>query len=144
MQPIRHLSPASGGRISARRSRAQELRLFQSPAAHRMQAEQAELAVGALERAVLYEDRNSNMFFAKGLAHLEADDLHSAERAFKKAVEIERDYIPALHNLGLVYERQGRLDEAEAAYLRVQELAPHMSSIEAVKHTTYDVKYLVE
>jgi hypothetical protein len=26
----------------------------------------------------------------------------------------------------------------------VQELAPHMSSIEAVKHTTYDVKYLVE
>ena len=92
----------------------------------------------------MHEADNSNMHFARGLAYLEAEKLPDAEASFTRAVEIERDYIPALHNLGLVYERQGRSEEAEAAYLRVQELAPHMSSIEAVKHTTYDVKYLVE
>ena len=110
----------------------------------RLQAEQFALALEVLAKAVEYEPRNSNMHFAKGLAHLESEDLTGAELAFKMAIEIERDYIPALHNLGTIYERQGRLDEAEAVYLRVQELAPHMSTIESVKHTTYDVKYLDE
>jgi tetratricopeptide (TPR) repeat protein len=110
----------------------------------RLQAEQGELALESLTEAVRYEQSNGNMFFAKGLAHLESEDLVGAEQAFKRTIEIEIDYIPALHNLGTIYERQGRLDEAEAAYLRVQELAPHMSTIEAVKHTTYDVKYLVK
>ncbi len=119
-------------------------RAYYSLGLRRLQAEQAELALEVLAEAVRYEPSNGNMFFAKGLAHLESEDLTGAEQAFKRTIEIETDYIPALHNLGTIYERQGRLDEAEAVYLRVQELAPHMATIESVKRTTYDVKYLVK
>ena len=77
------------------------------------------------------------MHFARGLAYLDAENLPDAEASFKRAVEMSgTTFRHCTIWVWFTSVREGH--EAEAAYLRVQELAPHMSSIEAVKHTTYD------
>ena len=110
----------------------------------RLQAEQFELALEVLVKAVEYEQKSEDMFFAKGLAHMDSGDLVGAEAAFKEVVVLEQDHIPALHNLGMICEKTGRSEEANGYYTKVQILAPHLPSIEAVKHTSYNVEYLVE
>lgn len=110
----------------------------------RLQAEQLDLAINLLKNAVFHEKDKSNMHFALGLAYLASEKLLEAEVAFLLALETEPDYIPALHNLATVYELLGRQVDADKVYLRVSELAPHMTTIELIKHAKYDVKYLVE
>ena len=125
-------------------ARASIARSYYSLGLVRLQAEQSHLAVPLLEKAIFYEGDNSNMQFALGLAHLANENLSDAEAAFRFALEIEPEYIPALHNLGTVYELLGRQADADTIYSRVRDLAPHMATIEAIKDTKYDVKYLVE
>jgi tetratricopeptide (TPR) repeat protein len=110
----------------------------------RLQAEQPELALEVLVKAVEYEQQSEDMFFAKGLAHMESGDLVGAEATFKQVVALEQDHIPALHNLGTICEKTNRLDEAVGYYFKIQRLAPHLATIEAVKHSSYKVEYLVE
>ena len=110
----------------------------------RLQAQQPDLALEVLAKAVEYEQDSEDMFFAKGLAHMDGGDLLGAEEAFKQVVVLEPDHIPALHNLATVCEKLDRFEEAAEYYLKVQQLAPHLSTIEAVKHATYKVEYLLE
>lgn len=110
----------------------------------RLQAEQPDLALEVLTKAVEYEQESKDMFFAKGLAHMDSGDLVGAEQVFKQVVALEGDHIPALHNIATICEKTDRLEEATEYYLRVQQLAPHLPSMEAVKHATYKVEYLVE
>jgi Flp pilus assembly protein TadD len=84
------------------------------------------------------------MLFAKGLAHLDSGDLTGAEAAFKQVIALTGDHIPALHNLGAICEKTERFAEAIQYYDKVQQLAPHLATIEAVKHASYNVNYLVE
>ena len=110
----------------------------------RLQARQPDMALEVLCKAVEYEKSNENMLFAKGLAHMDRGEYPEAEVAFKEVVEMEMDHVPALHNLGVVYEQMGRLQDAAKYYDRVKKLTPHLSTIEAVKHATFDVNYLVK
>ena len=87
---------------------------------------------------------DENMAFATGLAHMDLQDYAAAETEFKKAIELEPDHVPALHNLASIYERQERLHEAEYYYRRVHQLTPHLKNIEAAKHAKYNVEYLVK
>jgi len=57
---------------------------------------------------------------------------------------LEQDHIPALHNLGTICEKMDRAEEAIEYFLKVQQLAPHLPTMEAVKHSSYKVEYLVE
>ena len=119
-------------------------RAYYSQGLLRLQAEQPVLALESLSRAVELEQHSEDMFFAKGLAHMDSGDLSGAETSFKQVIELERDHIPALHNLGTICEKTDRAEEAIDYYYKVQLLAPHLPSIEAVKHTSYKVEYLVE
>ena len=119
-------------------------RAYYSLTLRRLQAKQPELALESIDRALIYEREDGNLFFAKGLAHLGQRQYDRAEVAFKEVVALEGDHVPALHNLGTVCERLGRLQEAARYYEQVRELTPHLATIEAVKHATYDVEYLVE
>ncbi|MBT4497220.1 MAG: tetratricopeptide repeat protein [Gemmatimonadetes bacterium] len=119
-------------------------RAYYSLTLRRLQAKQPELALESIDRALVYEREDGNLFFAKGLAHLGQRQYDRAEVAFKEVVALEEDHVPALHNLGTVCERLGRLQEAAHYYERVRALTPHLATIEAVKHATYDVEYLVE
>ncbi len=49
---------------------------------------------------------------AKQAGALVADFMKKAERAFEKAIELKANYAPAHYQLGLAYERQGRLGDA--------------------------------
>ena len=109
-----------------------------------LQAQQPELALTVLAKAVEYEQDNESMFFAKGLAHLDSGDLAEAEAAFRQVIALSADHIPALHNLGAICEKTERYAEAVQYYGRVQQLAPHLATIEAVKHASYNVNYLIE
>ena len=110
----------------------------------RLQAEQPDLALEVLVKAVEYEQESEDMYFAKGLAHMDSGDLAGAEEAFKQVITLERDHIPALHNLGTICEKTDRAEEAIEYFLKVQQLAPHLPTMEAVKHSSYKVEYLVE
>jgi tetratricopeptide (TPR) repeat protein len=125
-------------------ARASLARSYYSLGLVRLQAEQSDLAIKLLENAVFYEEDRTNMHFALGLAYLASEKILEAEAAFLIALETEPGYIPALHNLAIVYELLGRQADADKAYLKVSDLAPHMTTIEVIKHAKYDVQYLVE
>jgi tetratricopeptide (TPR) repeat protein len=108
-----------------------------------LDAKQTEAAVVAVDRALLYEQGDERMFYAKGLAHLARAEYPSAEEAFRRAVALQSDHVPALHNLGAVCEHLGRDQEALVWYQRVRDLSPHLATIEAVKGAHYDVTFLL-
>ena len=110
----------------------------------RLQAGQPRKALDLFDRALQYEGNDENMLFAKGLAHMDLAEYSGAAAAFEKVVALNAEHLPALHNLGAVYERMGRLEEAKRCYDRVKALAPRLGTIEAVKQATFDVNYLLK
>lgn len=141
---IEHLETLLQVDFKYRGARRALARAYYSFGLVRLQAQQPELALAVLAKAVEYEQDNDSMFFAKGLAHLGRGDLPGAEAAFKQVIALAGDHIPALHNLGVICEKTERLAEAIQYYGKVQQLAPHLTTIEAVKHASYDVSYLIE
>lgn len=125
-------------------ARASIARSYYSLGLVRLQAKQSRLAIPILEKAVFHEVDNTNMRFALGLAYLEDGNLQEAEASFLSIIKTEPEYVPALHNLGTVYELLGREEDANAAYEKVRDLAPYLVTLEAIKHTEYDVNYLIE
>lgn len=125
-----------GGRLAmARACYGQGLQL--------LEVEHPKAALTALNRALEYETGDENMFFAKGLAHMSLDQMAEAEAALRRAVNLQGDYVPAVHNLGVVYERLGRVQEALECYQRVRELSPDLATLAAVKGASFDVTYLL-
>src|ERR1700733_8683602 len=64
-----------------------------------------------LNRGVIYAD------------YLRQDD--AAERELLRALALNPNYVPALLNLGNLYEDLGRREEARALYERIRALDPH-------------------
>ncbi len=108
---------------------------------------QAELPAEALDyfrkSGTLRQDA-ANVHYAEGLAHLRLDDLVAAEKAFVAAVRLDKDHVPALHNLAHVLDATGRPQDAERYYSRVARLTPHLDTIDAAREATFDVKVLLE
>ena len=50
------------------------------------------------------------------------DNLDAAEESFKKAIELERDYIEPHNLLAQVYYEQGRIEEAERVRAAVRRI----------------------
>ncbi|MFH1569723.1 MAG: tetratricopeptide repeat protein, partial [Gemmatimonadota bacterium] len=96
-----------------------------------LSADQAAPALALFERALEFDRQVDDLYYAAGLAYLRLDDLPAAGAAFEAAVHLNPDHVPALHNLATVYERTGRPEEARSCYQRVQELTPHLGSIDA-------------
>ena len=53
-----------------------------------------------------------------GLLHLKRNNLDKAEKAFKQAIQINRDSAVGYNLLGVVYRRSGKFIEAKDAYQR--------------------------
>jgi tetratricopeptide (TPR) repeat protein len=66
----------------------------------------------------------SNGFANEALAHINRNDLVSAERMLLQALESEPEQALAIQLLGLVRRLQGRPDEAEVLYRRSLSIAP--------------------
>src|SRR5258708_32703246 len=60
---------------------------------------------------------------------LAAGDYETAERGFQSVLRQQPGHIAALSNLGVIYSRTNRADEAIAVYRRALELGPGETAI---------------
>lgn len=67
--------------------------------------------------------------FQQAAAALQRGDLSGAEKGFLEVLKAEPDNLGALGNLGVVYSRQERIDDAITIYQRVLKLAPNEPGI---------------
>lgn len=77
--------------------------------------ERSDAAIEAYLRALAINGQNWESAFNLGLLFWEADDLERASHFFLKVVSL-RSYAYAYYHLGLIAERQGRLNEALPRY----------------------------
>lgn len=83
------------------------------------------LAVWPLHLPVDAVPFEAELHYAIGGRRARLGDDDGAIAAWSKAVELRPDYLEAGFNLGLALERQGRLEQAAAAYRRVLHSHPH-------------------
>ena len=87
---------------------------------------------------------HADVRYGAGLAYMKLEDLDGAEAAFTRAVELEPDHVPALHNLANVYELTGRAQLAAPLLEQVVLLTPHLLTIDAARSARYDETILME
>ncbi|HJN28823.1 MAG TPA: tetratricopeptide repeat protein [Candidatus Latescibacteria bacterium] len=103
-----------------------------------------------IKQALTFFDKSSDLRehadvrYAMGLAHLKQEDLVAAEYSFARAIELEPDHVPALHNLAVVYEQTDRPHMATPLLNQVVQLTPHLATIDAARNATYDETVLME
>ena len=68
--------------------------------------------------------RSATKHYEQGIMLHDKGKLSNAERAYQKAIKIDRKFAEAHSNLGNVYLDQGRLKEASNAYLKALKLLP--------------------
>jgi tetratricopeptide (TPR) repeat protein len=108
-----------------------------------LQAEKNEEALVLFDKALEYKRDDTDFFFAKGLAHFALLQYEPAIKAYEGAVRLDLDHLGALQNMATAYELLNRHEEALTYYKRVQELAPHLSSIEAARDAKFGVETLI-
>jgi serine/threonine protein kinase/Flp pilus assembly protein TadD len=81
-------------------------------------------AIRFLTAAVAVRPESAGARFDLGKALLKQGRLDEAIGAFRKATELNGDYVQAHNDLGFALNRKGRLDEAVAAYLQALQRKP--------------------
>jgi tetratricopeptide (TPR) repeat protein len=90
----------------------------------RMYRQQHSEAVAALQRAAELLPSSSGVFVALGWATIVARDLAGAEKVFRHALEVDRNFGEAHGGLATVLALQGRIDDARNAITRARRLNP--------------------
>src|SRR5665811_1365595 len=80
-------------------------------------------AADAYEKAVAL-DPTANLYNYLGLAYYSMKNYSAAIRNYVKAIELNKESAVFYNNLGLAYEYDGKIEEAEAAYLEAVKLEP--------------------
>lgn len=104
-----------------------------------LQAQQAQQALEFFDKSLRYSAGDEELFFAKGLAHLEQKEYVPAEAAFKEAVRLEEAYLPALQHLAVLCEQTQRPQEAEYYYRQAQKWAARWPMIQAARHARLEI-----
>src|SRR5260370_22222339 len=86
-------------------------------------------ARGLLWASLLCAGQSSLQVFNGAVAALLSGDYAVAERGFVKVLEAMPDHIDSMQNLGVVYARTNRLDQAIALYRRALKLNPRNGSV---------------
>lgn len=83
-----------------------------------------EVALVELEEARKADGSNCEIPHLMGRCHLALGKLDEAEADFKKALQIDSKYAPALNGLGLAYDLSGSKSRAEEYYVKSIEINP--------------------
>jgi len=75
-------------------------------------------AVKALAEALKHGIEQAILFYQLGNVYVDAEDLARAEAAYRKALDVDPYHANALHNLAVVYKRQGRTALFVSTYRR--------------------------
>lgn len=76
----------------------------------------------AAEQMVLKDPQNPEYWVEYGRAALFSNNPQGAEQAFRNALRLNEQYLPAYKHLGLVLVNTGRAQEAESVYERALQL----------------------
>jgi len=69
------------------------------------------------QKALEFNPLDKEVLNAIGIVHLlQFEDFEKAVEYFKKALKVDRNFSEAHNNLGVAYERTGKIDEAIASY----------------------------
>ncbi len=63
-------------------------------------------AIGLLERAIKRDKDNPDLYIAMGDAYRKLNDGSEAYKAYKNALSVKADYVPALYKIGKIFEAQ--------------------------------------
>lgn len=86
-------------------------------------------AVDEFAAAVAAEPGNPEYHKNLGKAYRLCGDLDAAIACYRRAIEIDPEYMPALNNLAVIYIGKGRAEEAEALLLRARKSYPEDSDL---------------
>jgi Flp pilus assembly protein TadD len=106
-----------------------------------MKAEDWHGAVDKLVAITATEPRLSGPWSNLGIARNKIGDTAGAEDAFKKAIEANASQTVAYNELGIIYRRSGRLEEAAAIYNEGLKINPNDEDIHWNLGILYD-RYL--
>ena len=106
-----------------------------------MQAEQWQPAREQLTQITTQQPSLSGPWINLGITHVKLGDHANAEAAFKKAIDTNNRNIEAYNQLGMLYRRHGRLDEAQFIYEEGLRRDPDNTSIHWNLGILYD-RYL--
>ena len=106
-----------------------------------MQAEQWQPAREQLTQITTQQPSLSGPWINLGITHVKLGDHANAEAAFKKAIDTNNRNIEAYNQLGMLYRRHGRLDEAQFIYEEALRRDPNDTNIHWNLGILYD-RYL--
>jgi tetratricopeptide (TPR) repeat protein len=78
----------------------------------------------ALVAGIAPAAESTQLIFDKAAAALSGGDYAAAESGFQRVLQVSPDHIGALGNLGVIYARTERLDQAIAVYQRALKVRP--------------------
>lgn len=81
-----------------------------------LKAEEYDQAIGLLEQVIAEEKRVAAPYVNLGIAYDRKGDKKSAEKYLLEAVNVDLTHPVANNQLGLLYRKQGRFDDARKAY----------------------------
>jgi tetratricopeptide (TPR) repeat protein len=82
-------------------------------------------AIGLFEKALgIYPLREAGVHSTLGSLYRKKGDLDKAIREYVKALDIQQDHVPALHNLGVIYSQKGDFARALAYMKKVSDIQP--------------------
>jgi len=98
-------------------------------------------AADRLSAIVAAKPRLSGAWTNLGIARIKIGDAAGAEEAFKRAIEMNANQLVAYNELGILYRRSGRLEEAAAIYNEGLRIKPDAEEIHWNLGVLYD-RYL--
>ncbi len=88
---------------------------------HRKRKEFKE-GIKLLVEALRYGIKKEMIYFRLGNIYIDAGDLSRAEYAYKRALEVDPRHVNAMHNLAVVYKRQGKISLFVKTYKKAQRM----------------------
>lgn len=83
-----------------------------------------EEAKTTLEKLVILEPRNAELYNNLGLALKQMGSFDAAEEQYQKALSIQPDFVEALNNLGVLFLAKRQLSDAAAQFDKATSLKP--------------------
>ncbi len=75
-----------------------------------------------LVEALKYGIKKEAIYFRLGNIYIDSGDLSRAEYAYKRALEVDPHHVNAMHNLSVVYKRQGKISLFVKTYKKAQRM----------------------